>query len=126
MRTFMFLVFVVTFVTANSCSQNYAPPAETSSTEAVAVIQTVLDAWRSGQTPESLRDQKPSILVADDDWQSKWELHSYQLFDLPSSGGVSARLGAQLELSGPQGRVQKQVRYLVATNPIISVVREDE
>ena len=126
MRTFLFLLFAMAFAVANGCSQNYTPPAETSSTEAVGAITAVLDAWRSGQTPESLRDQKPSIIVADEDWQSKSELHSYQLFDLPASGGVSARIGALLELSGPQGRVRKEVRYLVSTNPIVSVVREDE
>ncbi|MFM2096782.1 MAG: hypothetical protein RIS70_3906 [Planctomycetota bacterium] len=126
MRRFMLLLCFVAIATANGCSRNYTPPAETSSSEAVGALTAVLDAWKGGQTPEALREQKPSIIVADDDWQAKCELQSYQLFDLPASGGVSARIGAILELSGPQGRVRKEVRYQVSTNPIVSVVREDE
>lgn len=109
----MLLLLVACLVAgAVGCSRGHVPPADTSNDQAATALRGVLDAWRSGQTPDSLRTQKPSVLAADEDWQSGCELHSYQLFDLPVHGGVAARVGALLELSTPNGRVRKEVRHL--------------
>src|SRR5262245_63082438 len=41
-------------------------------------LRTALDAWKAGETPESLEQRTPPIRVKDIDWQGGRALISYQ------------------------------------------------
>lgn len=102
------------------------PPA-TDETSAADALDLVLDAWQSGETPEALAEMTPRVHVKDDDWNSGWKLTAYELTGPNSQFGLSLHCPATLSLQSPEGdSVKKSVLYVVATEPIVSVVRHDE
>ncbi|MDE2508189.1 MAG: hypothetical protein KGM43_13315 [Planctomycetota bacterium] len=88
-------------------------------------LRTVLDTWKRGEAPASLKSQSPAITVQDFDWQGGRTLIDYEL--LGDDRAVEANLycGVVLKLKGKTGKVEKKrVRYIVGTSPITTVFRE--
>lgn len=103
------------------------PPEPADPGAARAALTQALDAWQQGQTPTDLQASSPPIHVADVDWQGGWKLHKYKLDAKDVMHGAAVRLGARLSLRSPKGKTaEKQVFYLVGTQPTLTVVRADE
>jgi hypothetical protein len=89
-------------------------------------LRTALDAWKSGETPEALRDRKPTIFVADHEWTGGVRLLDYQVDAKDVTFGPSLRCQVQLSIQDKRGKTRrKKAVYSVSTHQILSVVRED-
>jgi hypothetical protein len=102
------------------------PPPPADPVEARAALKAALDAWQAGTPPQSLRQRKPAIHVADEDWLAGRRLAGYRLADEGRMLGLTLRCPVVLELQNDRGQiVRRNVTYAVGTNPVLSVVRED-
>ena len=104
---------------------NRPQPAE--SDQARAALQAVLTAWQVGETPEDLRDRKPPLYVADEDWLRGCRLTQFQVRPGERRHGLQLQYTADLTLFDPRGRAlpPRTVVYTVATRPAVSVSREE-
>lgn len=101
-------------------------PAQTPGDAGQAALISALDAWKGGATLQSLRDGRPPIHVADEDWLAEYVLTDFRIDGEPRSHGGSVAIPVHLSLTDPQGRqVEREVVYTVATQPRISIVRQD-
>lgn len=107
------------------CGGNHAPPALADANKSLESLKLTLESWRSGNKPEALREGKPSILVADEDWQAGLRLVSFEVGAASQTGGTAQCIPVVLELEGPAGVQRKTVQYAVNTSPILSVVRQE-
>ncbi len=94
--------------------------------EGRAVLQTVLDAWKEGQTPEALAKRTPSIHVSDGDWMTGLRLQSYEADADGRLIGSDVNYNVVLELKTAKGKVIKKTAvYAVTTHPQLLVLRQD-
>ncbi len=119
------LLFAMAIV-FTGCSGNHTPPAVANSDKALESLKTTLDSWQAGATPDALRKAKPTILAADDDWQAGVRLVKYEVSTTPQTAGTAQSIPVVLDLEGPAGTQRKAVNYIVNTNPILSVVRQEQ
>lgn len=108
------------------CGKNHVPPPVSDPAKATESLKRTLDQWQTGATVESLRTAAPSIHAIDDDWLAGKKLLRYELTGAPQVGGVSQRFRAVLELESAGGPQRKPVEYIVTTEPVISVIRQDQ
>jgi len=88
-------------------------------------LVAVLDSWKNGGNPNDLKSHSPAIIVQDFDWMTGYRLVDYRLLDKVFDDGPNLRCPVKLQMMNPQGRkVEKQVRYMVGTDPAITVFRE--
>ncbi|HUG70301.1 MAG TPA: hypothetical protein VMM76_21300 [Pirellulaceae bacterium] len=89
-------------------------------------LSTVLDAWKQGQTQESLQQGSPSIIVVESQWKAGQRLVSYQVLDPSTSDGSNLHVPVVLELEDGAGvRSKHKVQYTVGTSPKITVFLEE-
>lgn len=89
-------------------------------------LDTVLTAWKSGDTATSLEQQSPKIIAGDFDWRAGKKLVDFKIRDEGAAEGGNLRKSAELTLqadSGPATRVVAE--YLITTDPVITVVRQE-
>jgi hypothetical protein len=104
-----------------------AIPKPADSTRAVEALRSTLEAWKSGTPATDLASQDPSVHVADDDWQAGYRLTDFKLSEKNPLLGLTLRCPVVLTLQSPDGvAVEKEVLYAVATDPRISIVRQDD
>ena len=124
LRTLLFMLMVACV----GCGPgNVRPPAPSDRDKAKQALTQALDAWRSGETSESLRKVQPAVIVSDEDWLRGEKLVSYALQGDGKKHGNSLRFLATLELRTANGSLQrKNALYHVGTEPVLTVVRSDE
>ncbi len=89
-----------------------------------AALRTTLDAWKRGDTPESLKTASPPIVAQDFDWMGGATLVAYELTDDGKEDGPNLQIPVKLTLKPPQGaEVEKPVAYVVGTSPSLTVFR---
>lgn len=96
--------------------------------EAVEVLTAALDAWKAGETPETLRNEAPPMFVRDTDWMDGRTLKAFEPRETPRGNGGEWRVQAVLTLAGAgQQEEQKLVAYSVTTEPhAIVITRSDD
>ncbi len=88
-------------------------------------LRAVLDNWKDGGTPASLKSASPPIVVQDFDWEAGARLIEYRVLDDGKDDDANLRIPVELTLRDPRGKdVQKRVSYVVGTSPTITVFRE--
>jgi hypothetical protein len=88
-------------------------------------LRTVLDGWKGGAKPESLKSGSPSITAQDLDWIAGFTLVDYRVVDEGKADDANLRIPVELKLKDPSGReVSKRVSYVVGTSPQVTVFRE--
>ena len=95
--------------------------------EALEVLTAALDAWKSGQKPDDLRQENPPVYVRDFDWLGGRSLKEFKPHDTPKEHGGEWRVMAMLTLSGA-GKPEEQtlVAYSVTTaEKAIVITRSD-
>lgn len=96
--------------------------------EAVAKnsLTQVLDAWKQGQTPETLQQASPSIIAVDFQWQAGQRLVRYQVLEPSTNDGSNLHVRVELELEDGAGVRSKQTtKYTVGTSPKITVFSQE-
>lgn len=108
---------------AAGCSQA-ARPADVDELQARETLVDALEAWKSGESLESMSQRTPPVLVQDPDWLKGLKLGNYTLEDSKvADGNFVARV--LLEFADAQGtlRFQKAI-YQVTTEPSLTVFRD--
>ena len=86
-------------------------------------LTTVLDAWKQGQTSDSLQQGSPKIVAVDNQWQSGLKLVDYKVLDTSTNDGSNLHVPVELELEDGAGVRSKQtVNYTVGTSPQITEI----
>lgn len=88
-------------------------------------LQTVLETWKSGESADMLQSLSPSIVAQDMDWKMGYELIDYEVDGQGDAVDTNLYCPVRLELRSPDGKnVTKNVRYIVGTDPVLTVFRE--
>jgi hypothetical protein len=89
-------------------------------------LKTALEAWKKGDSVESLASAIPSITVADQRWQDRYKLVRYELADDDKVVGYDLQCRTTLWLKSPDGKeFQEKAVFSVSTNPRLVVVRAE-
>jgi hypothetical protein len=123
-RRMMWSCAVLVFATAIGCGGGTPKTLPVDATKAREALNTALDAWKQGQTPDSLQKLTPPVNVLDADWVNGAKLTAYTV----TSEGVVAdnklSIPVALTLQDSRGaKVEKSVIYIVATSPSLSILR---
>jgi hypothetical protein len=108
------------------CGCEGAPRAPRVNSDAArAALQTTLETWKSGRTPESLKTGSPAITAQDMDWESGQTLLDFQVLGPGQDDDANLRIPVELTLKDKGGREnRKKVSYVVGTSPAVTVFRE--
>jgi hypothetical protein len=106
--------------------ESHPLPAATEPSAAVESLTQALDAWRAGGTPNAFMQSHQNVTIRDEDWQQGTQLVNFNLSDPPQRYGHDIRLIVHLTLkSAKAATLKKVVRYTVATEPQITILRDD-
>ncbi len=120
-------LIVLTILTAMSgCGPKSGSPYKLDRTVAFDSMKLFLETWRDNGSLAVLKDRTPSIVGKDADWSKGVKLLS---FTIPSDGeddGTNLLLDVQLNLETSTGeKRQKTIRYIIGTEPVVSIFRDD-
>lgn len=88
-------------------------------------LTQVLDQWKAGENPESLRKRQPEIVVQDFDWLRGAKLTDYELQGDGEARDANLAIKVKLTLIDANGKEStKVVAYLVGTSPVLTVFRD--
>jgi hypothetical protein len=89
-------------------------------------VQTGLEAWQNGESPQSLENRDPAVRFMDDDWKQGWKLVSFEITNTHGAGGdLTPRCEVQLTLQDRRGKkIDRRVVYAIENGPPITVVRD--
>jgi hypothetical protein len=127
LNRFMIVLFAAALGVSVGCGgTNYTPAQASDPNLARQSLQVALDTWKSGESAQVLANQSPRLYVGDEDWRQGLALKEYKLLGDGEPFGNNVRFEVGLELAGKSGtESQKSVRYVVATSPVCSVMRDD-
>lgn len=110
---------------ACGCSSQGPQAAPVDPDVARSTLRTVLDAWKEGESADALQTRSPSIVAQDMDWKMGYELVEYEIEGQGEAVDANLYCPVRLELRSPDGKtVTKNVRYIVGTDPVLTVFRE--
>jgi hypothetical protein len=88
-------------------------------------LATALESWKAGDPPEKIREGSPSITMVDLAWVAGQKLESFEIVGPEVETAVNLICPVKLVLKDKDGKqVTKQVKYVVATSPVISISRD--
>jgi hypothetical protein len=105
--------------------ENHTPPAATTPDSAKAELTATLDAWKAGEEAQALSQRDQPIYVGDEDWQAGAKLAGYTIGGEAETIGLNVEFPVALEVEQGGRRQRKNVRYRVATEPVVSIMRSD-
>ena len=107
------------------CGSNVYQSAPVDEDKASETLTLVLDSWQEGETPDSLQEQTPKVVVQDFDWSSGMKLMSYEVVGEPKAVNANLIAKVKLSLQDKSGSAsEKTVTYLVGTSPALTVFRD--
>lgn len=116
-------VLALCLLQAAGCGPHQNTPVDVN--VAQETLQTTLENWKLGLTPEEVQNGTPKIVVQDMDWSSGAELLSYEIQSdgRPMDANLVAKV--KLTLRGQDGKeVEKTATYVVGTSPVLTVFRD--
>ncbi len=117
------LVAVITSASLAGCgvSQRAAPLDVVLARE---VLNTSLEAWKKGESPDSLKNGSPSIIAQDPDWVTGARLVAYAPDGEDNRVAENLFVPVKLTLKLKNGKqVTKNVTYVIGTSPQVMVFR---
>lgn len=124
MSTYRLILAMVMFLGLVGCG---GAPGTSDPASARTVLETVLESWKRGEPPQSLRAGNPPLHVADYRWEGKYKLNAYTIAESPTAAGFDQRFAVELRLTTPKGKAAREkAKYVVATAPALTVVRDPE
>jgi hypothetical protein len=107
------------------CSDSKPLPMATTPEAARPALQAALDAWKAGRTPEELRGQSPPVYFNDADFGRGRKLADYSIEGDGTPMGTGLSFAVTLTLQGNGKPTPRKLAYRVATQPTVSIYRED-
>jgi len=104
------------------CSRSLDPAADPA--EADKALQTALEAWKSGKSPEDLAKARPPIIMNEDDWRMGKRLLDFEM-EKGSVSGRQVRCRVRIKLQNKDDKtVDRDAVYIIDTIPQIVIVRD--
>jgi len=109
-------------VSLSGCSRGLGPDADTD--VAASALQTAMEAWKDGKTPDDLEKGQPSIIMNEDDWRTGKKLMEFKVGEA-GIHGRQVRCRVQIKLQDKGGKtVEQRAVYIIDTTPRIVIVRD--
>jgi hypothetical protein len=90
------------------------------------IATTILDAWKNGESMESLKQKTPPMFAVIDLWKDGCKLNSYEIVGDGEMVGPNVRFQVRFNCQDKAGKkVDKTIKYLVTTTPAITFIKED-
>jgi hypothetical protein len=126
-RRSLALIAALLSAAAPGCGGSSASaPAAVDTSQARDLLTSTLDAWRSGETADSLATRSPAVHVKDYEWRGGAKLEAYEVKGTGTPSGPEWRCQVLLTLRGNDGKLKKRpASYSVATSPVIAIIRDD-
>jgi hypothetical protein len=106
------------------CAPATAPMSDAK--KAKELLQSMLDEWKAGTSMDGMKHRDPPIYVIEDLWRSGNKLDNYTLVGESETLGSNIRFEVELKCNNESGKViEKSVRYIVTTQPALTMVREE-
>ncbi|HZZ81383.1 MAG TPA: hypothetical protein VFE62_22970 [Gemmataceae bacterium] len=116
------IVFALILLIQFGCSRGLAPNANLDVAD--KALQTGLDAWKSGKSPQDLEKGKPSIIMNEDDWRAGKRLLDFTM-EKGALSGRQVRCRVHIKLEGKDGEIsERDAVYIIDTTPRIVIVRD--
>jgi hypothetical protein len=94
---------------------------------ASATLRRVLDAWKAGESADSLAKASPPVTVVDAHWKKGMKLLDYEVAEPPTPAGYDLHFAVTLTVEDEKGKKKQQkTGYDVSTSPKLVVVRADD
>lgn len=124
-KRFLGLSLCIVLSSVIGCSS--APSVSSSDpNKAKEVAKTILDAWKNGETMESLKQKTPPMFAVIDLWKDGCSLTSYEFVGDGEMVGPNVRFQVRFICQDKAGKkVDKTIKYLVTTTPAITFIKED-
>lgn len=88
-------------------------------------LQSALDAWKKGESPEDLKKRQPPVVVQDPDWTGGAKLTDFRVLNDGKEDGPNFYCSVELVLKNQNEKEERaSVRYIVTTNPNVTVFRQ--
>jgi hypothetical protein len=94
-------------------------------------LKIALDAWKKGETSQSLASSSTPMTVQDFEWDTGAKLIDYQLVDDGRADGPNLRIQVKLTTTGEPVKgnkeakpTEKKASYVVGTSPRLTVFRD--
>lgn len=107
------------------CGSGVYQSAPVDADKASETLLFALESWKEGETPDSLKNESPAVVVQDLDWTGGMKLVSYEV--VGEARALNANLIAKVKLSlqDKTGNAsEKTVTYVVGTSPVLTVFRD--
>lgn len=123
----IFCVIVATSLTILSTGCHRIPAvAKSDVNDAGEIITSTFQQWKSGRTPDDLRNAQSPIYVADDFWFRGYQLTDFSIEKPGELHGTNVRFGMKLRLIDLKRKeFTHTANYLVTTTPATTIARED-
>ena len=88
---------------------------------ATTALNTFLEAWKKGETPQDLKAKSPPIIAGDDDFVAARKLVDFKVIDAEKNDGSNLHALVELTLAEGTATRKRQVTYIVGTSPVITI-----
>jgi hypothetical protein len=106
------------------CSPGTAPMSDAA--QAKELLQKMLDEWKSGTSLDELKKRHPPVYFTEDLWRNGATLNEYVMTDASEVLGSNIRFKVNLKCTNKGGKaIERPVRYIVTTQPALTIVREE-
>ena len=106
------------------CSPTTAPMSDAA--KAKELLQKMLGEWQSGTKLGEIKKLSPPVYITEDLWRNGAILDEFSLADDSEVLGSNIRIQVKLKCSSKNGKVvERSVRYLVTTQPALTIAREE-
>ncbi len=93
--------------------------------QAGPALRTALEAWKDGKSQEDLANQKPSILMNEDDWRMGKRLLDFTMEEQGALSGRQVVWRAQIKFQDSSGKTEeRRATYVIDTTPRLVIVRD--
>jgi hypothetical protein len=123
------LVVLATLLLPGCSNSSVANPVN--ELQARDALKIALDAWKKGETSQSLASSSTPMTVQDFEWDTGSKLLDYQLVDDGRADGPNLRIQVKITTIGEpaQGKkdakpTEKKASYVIGTSPRLTVFRD--
>lgn len=126
MQRFLWLLVTAAAVSPIAgCGDSGSKSLALDETLAKTSLTKTLDAWKAGQSSDSLKSHDPSITTNDWAWDQGYKLKEFRLLGGDRNDGANLHCQVELSVVDKQNRAQKQsALFVVGTSPVITVFRQ--
>jgi hypothetical protein len=126
-RRSLALIAALMSAAAPGCGESSSSaPAAVDTSKARDFLTSALDAWRRGESADSMAARSPAVHVKDHEWREGAKLEAYEIKGTGTPSGPEWRCQVLLTLRGTDGKLKKRpASYSVATSPVIAIIRDD-